>query len=287
MRVARRAPLSGTVSSIQLSARGEIWLGAEDGLLVVDTLGGVRRRLTTPGMTPRLLADRGERVVVSDGALEIAVLGSTDTILARRRARRPEPVAADLAGQWVYTTHAWGSVLGLDSLLVTRWGWPDGGARATALAVGPIGDRVYVALAEGRSQGPQVLILEAWSGRVMGRWESGRAADELAFGPDPRVLYARDSEGVVALRHVGGSLLPLWRVSLGKLGMDSIRAVRPSPDGGRLAVLGRRGDATRLAILSAVSGRDTARWNGAPPDVAWDGRGRLVAPVGRELLWLR
>jgi hypothetical protein len=69
--------------------------------------------------------------------------------------------------------------------------------------------------------------------------------------------------------------------------MDSVAAVRPSPDGRRVAVVGRRDGRGRLVVLSAASGRDTARWNGSPPDVAWDVRGRLLVLEGRELLWLR
>ena len=74
---------------------------------------------------------------------------------------------------------------------------------------------------------------------------------------------------------------------LRRLRMDSVTAVRPGPVGLRVAVVGREDGRGRLVILAATTGRETVRWNGSPPDAAWDVRGRLVVPRGKELLWLR
>jgi hypothetical protein len=170
---------------------------------------------------------------------------------------------------------------------VPRWGWPDAGARATALAVGALGDRVYLGIGEEGEIGPAVQVLEAWTGRVMGEWPAPRPPLGLAPAADPSVLYLWDDDGVIALRHTREGMVQLWRAPLGRMEMDSVVAVRPAPAGDRVAVVGRREGAGRLILLSAATGRDTARWNGSPPDVAWDVRGRLLVPAGAELLWLR
>jgi hypothetical protein len=288
LRTERRVglPPGVTVATVAAADSDEIWLGIPGGVVVVDSLGRALTRMEAEGEAPRLLAGGRHRSLVFDGERVLTRLVG-DSVAGTRRSRRPEPVAADPLGRWTYTTYAWGSVLGLDSALVTRWGWPDAGARATALAVGALGDRIYLGIAEGRSQPPGVRVLEAWTGREVGAWEMTATPRGLVASGDPRLLYAWDDDGLTGLRHAPGGLLPTWRTSLRGLGMDSIAAVRPSPDGRRLAVVGRRGGAGRLVMLSAATGRDTARWNGTPPDVAWDVRGRLLVPEGRELLWLR
>lgn len=288
LRVARRVPLPAAgVETMARLPSGEVFLGAPGRVLVVDSLGTVVRDLAVPGEAPRLLASRADRLVLSQGTREVVVLSlDSGAVRERRRSPRDAPATADPRGRWIYTTHGWGSVIGLDSLLVARWGWPDVGARATALTVGVLADRVYLGVG-GEDQPAAVHILDAWSGVPQGVWEAAAAPHGLAAGPDPAVLYAWDGDGVLALRHARTGLLPVWRAQLGRMGMDTVTAVRPSPDGRRVAVVGRRGERGRLVLLSAATGRDTARWNGAPPDVAWDDRGRLLAPEGRELLWLR
>lgn len=289
LRVARRIPLpQAGVRHLAVLPTGQIFLGAAGRAVVADSLGRVVRAVQAPGGAPELVVQRGARLVVRQGPRELALLDlDSGAVVGRRRAPRDAPAAADRRGRWIYTTHGWGSVLGLDSGLVARWGWPDVGGRATALAVGTLGDRLYLGVDEGEDRPPSVHILEAWSGAHLGAWAAGRPPAGLVAGPDPTVLFMWDREDVLALRHGPGGLYPLWRTSRGRLGMDTVTALRPSPDGRRLAVLGRRGERGRLAVLSAATGRDTARWNGSPPDVAWDGRGRLLVAEGSELLWLR
>jgi len=289
LRVARRVPLPvAEVQTVATLRTGDVWLGAPGRFLVVDSLGRVRLQRELPGSPARLLYVRAGRATLAQEPRTLVAF-DLDSVapVARRQASRDAPAAADPRGRWTYTTHAWGSVLGLDSMLVPRWGFPDVGARATALAVSNLADRIYLGVEEGPDLSPSVFVLEAWSGRVMGVWEAGRAPAGLAAGADPTRLYAWDGEGVLALRHSGRTLLPEWRAPLARLRMDTVIAVRPSPGGDRLAVVGRKGETGRLVVLSAATGRDTARWNGSPPDAAWDVRGRLLVPSGGELLWLR
>src|SRR6185436_18223681 len=122
-----------------------------------------------------------------------AASATVETATGKTSTRRSDaPLARDPRGRWVYTATRTGSVLGLDTAtLAPRWGWPDAGSRVSALAVSPLGDRVYVALAgSSRNDVPaSIEVRDALSGRLLSAYRASDPARRLEVGPDG-TLYA-------------------------------------------------------------------------------------------------
>ncbi|HKP76017.1 MAG TPA: hypothetical protein VJT67_10770, partial [Longimicrobiaceae bacterium] len=198
--------------------------------------------------------------------------------------RRSEaPLARDPRGRWVFTASRTGSVLGLDpASLAVRWGWPDAGSRVSALAVSPLGDRVYVALAgNGRNDVPSSIeVRDALSGRLLSTYETSSLARRLAAAPDG-TLYALIGGDVVALRPGRGGLEPRWSKGFGGIaGRGEADELRVSPSGMRVAVLAR---GRSLRLLGAADGKVLEESKQSPRDVAWDAAGRLWVLGAREI----
>jgi len=257
-------------------------------LVVLDTLGRVAATIPVPGAPARVLRTRGGRIFVSRGPRNLAVLDSaTGRVLAQRRAPRNAPFVVDPHGRWAFTVGRWGGVLGMDTSLVLRWGWPEAGSEAGALAVSPLGDRVYLALngSDERDLEPAVQVRDAYSGRVLASRDAPAPVRGLEAAADGR-LYGWDEDGIFALRHAVEGLAEVWRVSVGRVELERVDALRVSPSGGRLAVLAR-GEGGGVRVLDTADGRVVAREGEAPPDVAWDGRGRLLVLGTREVRVVR
>ncbi len=269
-------------ATLAVDEAGRVWVGDAGVLVALDSLGRTVARFPLPGAPPRLLRMHGRRLWVSRGPRGVAIVdAATGRVEAQRTASRPAPLAVDPRGQWVYTSVRRGAVLGLDTLLVPRWGWPDVGADAAALAVSRLGDRVYVGVVGTDAVDPGVQVRDAFSGRVLAAWEASEPVRGLEAGADGRV-YGWDDGGVFALRHTVAGLEEAWRVSLGGVDLERVDALRVSPTGERLALLAR-GEGGGVRVLDAADGRVVGREGEAPPDAAWDVRGRLLVLGEREV----
>ena len=287
----RRIPLPQPASAratLATDAAGRVWVGDTGRLTVLDTLGRVVKTFALPGAPARVVRMQGARVYVSRGPRDLAILDTaTGRVLAQRRAPRSAPSAVDPHGRWSFTVGRWGGVLGLDTVLALRWGWPEAGSEAGALAISPLGDRVYLALdgSDARDLEPAVQVRDAYSGRVLASWDAPAPVRGLEAAADGR-LYGWDEDGVFALRHAPEGLAEVWRVSLGRAGLERIDGVRVSPSGARVAVLAR-GEGGGVRVLDTADGRVAAREGEAPPDAAWDVRGRLLVLGTREVRVVR
>ncbi|HEX8431309.1 MAG TPA: PQQ-binding-like beta-propeller repeat protein [Longimicrobium sp.] len=284
----RRIPFAAPVSAratLTVDGGGRLWVGDSLRVMSIDTMGRVTASLPVPaGAVPRVLRVGGGRVTVSRGPRTLTVIdAATGRVLHDRRSRLDAPVALEPRGRWAYTVKAGGGVLGLDSALAMKWGWPEGGSRSGALAVSPLGDRVYLALdgSDERDLDPTVQTRDAFSGRVLGAWVAPAPVRGLEPGADGRIA-GWDADAVFLLRHAEAGVEEAWRVSLGKLGLKRIDGVRVAPDGGHVAVIAR-GEGGGVRVLDAADGRVVAREDEAPTDAAWDVRGRLLVLRAREI----
>jgi len=271
-------------ASLWLDRTGHAWVGQAGSLAAYDStgraLGGMAVALKG---TPQVLW-------TWKGRTYLRVPGATAVVDAAGRqagARRSDaPLAADPRGRWVYTATRTGSVMGLaPESLAPRWGWPDAGSAVSSLAVSPLGDRVYVALAGSTARGVNagVEIRDALSGRVLSTFITDAGVKALQVGPDG-TLYGIVGGTVVALRHGPEGLKQLWQRKVGGIGRDDPDALRVSPDGTRLAVL-ERGHG--LHLLAAADGKVLEESKRAPRDAAWDASGRLWVLGAREIRIVR
>ncbi len=278
-----RVPLPDSVAAgatLTVDSLRRAWVGEPGRLTVYDTAGRQAARLSAGGqLVPRVLWMADSAVYVRAGG-NVSVI---DPATQKRAGTRPvSPVARDPRGRWVYTAGRRGGVLGLTpGTLKTRWGWPDAGAVATAIAVSPLGDRVYVALdaSERNGTAPAVEVRDAQSGRPLYRWEAPAAVTALEVGPD-NTLYALAGGSVLALRHGSGGLAPLWSVTAEG---DEPR-LRVSPTGARVAVVS---DGEGVRLLETGEGRVVGRTDEAPRDAAFDVGGRLWVLYPREIRIIR
>ena len=275
---AARIPLAdsaGEGATLVLDSLGRAWIGRPGEMARIDSAGRAVERIDVPGeAAPRVLWSRGEGVVARAGGRAL-LLDSGKVRVSRPAA---EPLARDPRGRWVYTATRLGGVLGLDpATLRPQWGWPDAGSRATAVAVGPLADRVYVALAgrEENEVAPAVQVRDAISGRLLSVFQLDAPLSALEAGRDG-ALFGVGNGRVLKLRHGPGGLEREWIVSAGN---DEGGELRLSPAGGRLAV--KSGDEVR--VLDATTGETVSRTSEAPLDVAYDGEGRLWMLYPREI----
>jgi hypothetical protein len=288
LKTLERVPLPGAVpeaATLTLDSAGRAWIGQPGRLTAFDSSG--RALATLPVAlrgTPRLLWIGGTRAYLrTDSSSAVVRLDSAASAGIRRS---DAPLARDPRGRWVFTATRTGSVLGLDTAtLVPRWGWPDAGSRVSALAVSPLGDRVYVALAgSSRHDVPtSIEIHDAFSGRVLGAWEAPDVVRALDVSPDG-TLFALAGGDVLALRHGPGGLNVLWSKGFGGIGRAEADALRVARDGARVAVLARGHE---LRVLSARDGAVVEESKRAPRDAAWDAAGRLWVLNAREIRIVR
>lgn len=271
-------------ATLALDSLARAWVGDSGALVAYDTAGRATARVPVAlAGAPRLLWTSGGRMYARTAAASASVEAATGKASVRRS---DAPVARDPRGRWVYTATRNGSVLGLDTAtLAPRWGWPDAGSRVSALAVSPLGDRVYVALAgSSRNDVPSSIeVRDALSGRLLSTYETAAAPRRMEIAADG-TLYALVGGDVVALRHGREGLAPLWSRGFGGIGHPEADELRVAPSGRRLAVLARGKD---LRVMDAADGKVLQESKQSPRDVAWDAAGRLWVLGSREIRIVR
>lgn len=287
LRTLDRVALPDTVAAgarLLVDSLGRAWVGEPGRLTAYDTAGRVVGRMPVPGKeaaAPLWLG--GGSVYARTAGVAMRLEPGGARVGAVRNAEAP--VAHDPRGRWVYTATRTGSVLGLDAAtLKPVWGWPDAGSRVSSLAVSPLGDRVYAALAgSDRNDVPtSVVVYDALSGRILATYEAPDSLRSLQPAPDG-TLYALSTASVVALRPGPGGLAELWTTRVGAPG-GRADALRVSPTGTRLAVL-RRGEWLRL--LDAATGAEVEATKQAPRDAGFDVAGRLWVLQRKEIRIVR
>jgi hypothetical protein len=287
LRTLERVPLPDTVpaqASLWLDVAGRVWIGRAGRLSAYDStgraLGGMPVPLTG---TPEVMWTVPGRIYLRTAAAAMVIDASGKTLGTRRSGA---VLVADPRGKWVYTATRTGGVLGLaNQSLAPLWGWPDAGSPVSALAVSPLGDRVYVALAgsEAHEVNAGIEIRDALSGRVLSTYLTNGGVKALRAGPEG-TLYGVLGGAVVALRHGPEGLKQIWSRDIGGIGHETPDALRPSPDGTRLAVLAR---GYELHLLSAADGTVLEQSKQAPRDATWDAAGRLWVLGAREIRIVR
>jgi ribosomal protein L24E len=288
LKTLERVPLPDSVpanATLTLDSMRRAWIGRPGSLTAFDSAGHALATLpVTLRGAPRLLwLDENRAYLRTDSSSAVVRLDSAGAAGIRRS---DAPLARDPAGRWVYTATRTGSVLGLDPrTLVPKWGWPDAGSRVSALAVSPLGDRVYVALAgNGKHDVPtSVEVHDAFSGRTLSTWEAPDVVRALVPAPDG-TLYALAGADVLALRHGAAGLGVVWSKGFGGIGGPQADALRVAPGGGRVAVLAR---GKELRVLQAKDGAVVEESKRAPRDAAWDAAGRLWVLGPREIRIVR
>jgi DNA-binding beta-propeller fold protein YncE len=283
----RRVPLPDSLpggATLAVDSAPHLWIGTPGRLMALDSAGRAVRVVQTPGTeAPRLLGQSQGRLGIAAGErVAVAAAGSARATGGWSSAA-VRTLAADPRGAWVFAANRRGGVVGLDAATLTpAWGWPETGPRALAVAVSPLGDRVYVSVDEAEDGEPQVQVRDAATGRVLFRAEQAEALRALAAAPDGTLFGVADG-AVVRLRHEGQVLRRLWSVSPGVGGAAELRM---DPTGRRVAVLGRGNGAT-LAVLDAGDGRVLGQTKTAPLDAAFGVEGRLYLLERRSVRIVR
>jgi len=287
LKTLERVVLRDTVpaeASIWLDVAGRVWVGRPGALTEYDSTGRRLGRMRVPiSGAPEVLWTVPGRIYLRTAGAATVIDGAGKALATRRSG---SPLAADPRGKWVYTATRTGSVLGLGAqTLGPLWGWPDTGSPVSALAVSPLGDRVYVALAgsEAHDVNAGIEIRDALSGRLLSTYLTNGGVKALRAGPEG-TLYGVLGGTVVALRHGPEGLKQVWSRDVGGIGHDNPDALRVSPDGSRVAVLAR---GSELNLLAAADGAVLEQSKRAPRDATWDAAGRLWVLGAREIQIVR
>lgn len=276
------APVDST-ASLAAGPDGRLWVAAGGRLLVMDTVPGAPAAgldLETPGPA-RVVGRDTAAVYLRAGSRLLAVSTDGARVRGRRNGVGEDGFAADPAGGGYVATRNGGVLVVAPGTLAPRLSWPERGPPGTALAVSPLGDRVYQALGGDE---PAVLTRDAQTGRVLARTPVGGEVRGLDAGPDG-TLYALVGEGrraaLAALRPGPDGLEPRWEAALRVLELgDSVR-VAVSPAGGRLALVSAEGGGT-LRVLDADTGEAVAGERGVV-DAAYAADGTLLLLTPREV----
>lgn len=287
LRTLERVPLplrASPAATLAIDSLGRAWVGDSARLTALDSAGRpVARVPVALRGAPRLLwLDSARLVVRTPGAAGVVDAAGKTAALRRSGA----PLARDPRRRWVFTASSTGSVLGLDPRsLAPRWGWPDAGSPVSALAMSPLGDRVYVALSgsDHNDVPPSVEVRDAFSGRLLSVYRTSAPVRRLEAAPDG-TLYGLAGGDVVALRPGRTGLRQLWSHGFGGIGRPEADELRVSPAGDRVAVLAR---GKELRLLSAADGKVLQEGKHSPRDVAWDAAGRLWVLGEREIRIVR
>jgi hypothetical protein len=258
LEVERRIPLpAGVAGATSLAASGgRIWISGGRALVALDTAGRLVTGVPMEASGARIVAVGASAVYLRTPATRLLVVDpGVPGVRARRAGVGEDGFALDPRGGDGYVVRPHGGILGVDAAtLRPKWGWPERGAPGTALAVSPLGDRVYLALGGDE---PRILTRDAQSGRVLAETEAPGEVRRLLAGPDG-VLYALVGEGrrgaLLALRPGPEGLETVWREELGSIGAGDSARVVVSSRGDRLAVVSAEGEGT-ARLLDARTGR--------------------------------
>ncbi|HET6228518.1 MAG TPA: hypothetical protein VFE05_00485 [Longimicrobiaceae bacterium] len=284
-------------AGLRIDGRGRAWIVEPGRATVVDTTPNRPPSTMTVGKgvpIPAPLWDVTGRLYADSGSAAVSLLEAATGHAGRERNWRPAgPLARDPKGRWIYAAVRHGGVMGLGPVqLLPRWGWPEAGPAATALAVSPLGDRVYLALAADTVEDadPAIRTLDAQSGRMLGTADEDLPVRFLAVGREETVFGYAEGGGkgsVFALKPGAGGLAERWRVSLRQLELEAPVRVRLSPRGTRLAVFSTAADGGGLRVLDAATGAVVSNAEKPPLDAAFDAGGRLLLLYPRELTLVR
>lgn len=287
VRAERRVTLPGGApagAELRIDARGREWVVSPGQVLVIDTgRAAVPARITAPAGVPLRapLTDPAGRLYAERSSAAFRALAAAAGV-PPPRLREDAPLVRDPRSRWYYVGTRRGGVLGVsaDSLRI-RWGWPEDEGRVTALAVSPLGDRVYLARgprSEEDDFAPRLDVLDAQTGRLL---------DSTALTLPARALFATEDGWVRGYGEEGAraevfALAPglrgietRWRLSLRRLGLRPPAVLRASPSGSRLAVLATGSEGGGLRLLDGTTGAVIGRPKERPLDAAFDARGQL------------
>ncbi len=280
------APVDST-ASIAAAPGGRVWLAAGGRLALLDTARAPASVPVELGTTDaaRVVGSDTAAVYLRAGTRLLAVQTDSGRVRARRVGVGADGFAPDPRGGGFVATR-WGGVTGLaPGSLRPLWSWPERGAAGTALAVSPLGDRVYQALGGDE---PRILVRDAQTGRILAETETAAAVRSLDAGPDG-TLYAVTGEGrratLAALRPGPAGLTERWDVALRGLEVGDSARVVVSPAGGRVALVSREGGGT-LRVLDAATGQVVSGETGVL-DAAFAADGSLLVLTGREVRIVR
>jgi hypothetical protein len=279
----RKLPLPAALAARTLAFDSSATLlGVAGALLRVDsTASRVLERIPLPDTTPpRVLGQIGRAYLLQQGG-RILRAGPDSTVAPREAPSFGTAVAAlDPRLRFVLGGAASGAVLGFDpDSLIERWSWPRLGRAATALAIAPEADQVFLALAGSAAEqaGQEIVARDAETGRTLHRGVLPWPARELRAASEGRLyaLIVRGGRGAVLGLQVGPEgVRELWHRPLGRLGISGEAHLRLAPGGGRLVVFGS-GERGGMAMLDAESGEPLARGREGPLDAAFDAADRL------------
>jgi hypothetical protein len=274
-------------ASLWAAPDGRLWLASGGRLVQVDTArGAARARLELGAAGPaRVLGSDTAALYVRAGTALLTVDARRGGVRARRDGVGEDGFALDPRGGGGYVAARNGGVLGVAAgSLRPGWGWPERGAAGTALAVSPLGDRVYQALGGDE---PRILTRDAQTGRILGEYAVGAPVRVLEAGLDG-TLYAVSGEGrlaLEALRPGPDGLEELWGRALRGTGEEGGVALEVSPAEPRLAVLSPEEGGT-LRVVDAVSGETLSSERGVL-DAAWGADGALYVLTQRAVRVVR
>jgi hypothetical protein len=268
--------------------RGLLWITVPGALLALDpATGEVRLRAEPDALATAVpLGADAEQIYVRAGS-DLVRLNAEGSVRARRPLASPGAVALDPLGRHVLVGTDVGAVIGLHPRqLRPSWAWPRLGAPATALAVSPEGDRVYLALAPaGASDGARLLQRDAQTGRVLHETDlTGTVEDLRATAAGTVLAVLRDDSGyeLLALRASDRGLVTIWRRPISAAAPRVAVRLRVDDRGRRVALLKTGGDAG-LVILDAGDGSVLSESADAPLDAAFGAHGALYLLYPREI----
>lgn len=287
----RTLPLPAPVdsaASIAAAPGGRVWLAAGGRLALLDTARAPAPAPVELGTADaaRILGSDTAAVYLRAGTRVLAVQPDSGRVRARRSGVGADGFAPDPRGRGAFVATRWGGVTGVaPGSLRPLWSWPERGSAGTALAVSPLGDRVYQALGGDE---PRILVRDAQTGRILAETETAAAVRSLDAGPDG-TLYAVVGEGrraaLSALRPGPAGLAERWDVALRGLELGDSARVVVSPAGGRVALVSREGGGT-LRVLDAATGRVVSGETGVL-DAAFAADGSLLVLTAREVRIVR
>jgi len=284
----RTIPVPEAFTSLHVDGAGFFWLGGGGEILKLDPDGRELARLRVPEASNAELADfHADRLYFRTPSSILLVDARESRLLVENADLGAGHFLADVRGRFVLRTAGEGAVIAHDPLtLEPVWGWGAVGARATALALSPEGDRIYLALGARAEGGPELLVRDVQTGRVLRRRVLRDSASVvIAGGPSMVFAFESDARGggqLEALQWRAGELEPVWSRSQGELRIDGSARMRLSRDGRRLAVLGLQKE-EGLHLLEVEAGRYTGRLRGNARDVAFGPAGEVYLLYSGEL----